>query len=206
MHDNSDPEPIGDLMNAAESSYISYQGYNANYAVYYNWLLFDRLQVRAGGLFDIYGDMVQADDNAINNVVSINIQALLNAAVNLRYGWDFDEWGLDIYGNLTAPFIGMMASDHRFESAVETIIPSEFLLKEYKHIRFASMHNLQGINAELGVDFALKNLTISVAYDSRNRWWHAYGLQNYRKHSLVKLGVSMNLLTRQYKKSTDRHF
>jgi hypothetical protein len=40
------------------------------------------------------------------------------------------------------------------------------------------MHNLQGANFEMGIDFALRNLSISLAYEAKSRWWNAYELQN----------------------------
>ena len=58
----------------------------------------------------------------------------------------------------------------------------------------------------MGVDFALRNVTLSMAYECKNRWWNAYELQNYRKHSLIKLGVSMNLFNQQNRKISERYF
>lgn len=197
---------VNGLWNAAETSCVSTQAYEADYAVYYNWLLFDRLQLKAGGSFNIYGDFIMADNNAINNILSAGIQTQVYAAAGARYGWDFEKFGLDLFANLSTPILGMMMVDNRYENALDIVSPSEFNVKEYRHIIGSSLHNMKGVNSELGVDCALKNFSISLSYESRNRWWHSYGLQNYRKTSLIKLGISVNLLSRQNYKSSDRHF
>lgn len=196
----------GGLNNAANSSYISIQNYEADYAVFYNWIINDRLQLRAGGSFNIYGGFAFGDNNAVNNVVSADIQTQLMAQAQIRYGWDFKKFGLDLFANLSTPFMGLMVVDERYENFIETITKSDFNLKEYGHLKFSSMHNLQGANFEMGIDFALRNLSISLAYEAKRRWWNAYELQNYRKYSLVKLGISVNLFAQPDRKANKRQF
>lgn len=196
----------GGLENAAETSYISTQLYDVDYAAYYNWLLWDRLQVKVGGSFNIFGDFVMGDNNAINNILSVDLQTQFYAAAGLRYGWDFKKFGLDIYGNISMPFMGLMSVDDRYENFIQSAIPDDFNVKEYNHLRFSSFHNLQGVNGELGVDFAFRKLSLSVAYESRNRWWTAYELQNYRKMSFFKIGLSVKLATpRKTYKASERY-
>jgi hypothetical protein len=196
----------GGLHNAAETSYISTQSYEADYAVFYNWIINDRLQLRAGGSFNIYGGFAFGDNNAVNNVVSADIQTQLMAQAQIRYGWDFKKFGLDLFANLSTPFMGLMVVDERYENFIETITKSDFNLKEYGHLKFSSMHNLQGANFEMGIDFALRNLSISLAYEAKSRWWNAYELQNYRKYSLLKLGISVNLFAQPDRKANKRQF
>lgn len=197
---------VNGLWNAAETSCISTQAYEADYAVYYNWLLFDRLQLKAGGSFNIYGDFMFGDSHAINNILSLSLQTQIYAAAGARYGWDFEKFGLDLFANFSTPLLGIMMVDNRYENSMEVVSPSEFNVREYQHFKASSLHNMKGVNSELGVDFALKNFSISLSYENRNRWWHSHGLQNYRKNSLFKIGVSVNLLSRQNHKSSDRHF
>lgn len=196
----------GGLENAAGTSHISTQSYEADYAVYYNWLFNDRLQVRAGGSFNLYGGFLFGDGNAINNILSGDLQTQLYARAQVRYGWDFERFGLDIYANLAMPFMGMMAVDNRYESFFESLPKSDFNLKEHSHLVFSTLHNFQGVNYEIGVDFAFDRWTLSLSNESRNRWWNAYELQNYRKASIFKIGVSLDMLTHQYKKTGSRHF
>ena len=196
----------GGLTNPANTSYLSTQSYEVDYATHYKWLLFNRLQVRVGGSLNIYGDYMQNDDNSINNILSINLQTQLFALAELRYGMDFKKFGLDIYANIGTPFIGFSSFDDRYESFFLSIMPGELNTNSYNHFKFTSFHNMQGLNFEIGVDFALRNLTLSVSYEERNRWWNGFELQNYRKNSLLKLGISVNLLSHQYKKSRDRQF
>lgn len=204
IHDETLPD--SGLSNAAETSHISAQCYGIDYAVYYNWLIGDRLHLMAGGSLNLYGDALTGDSNAINNAGSFNGQVQLQATAGARYGWDFEKCGLDIYCNLSTPFMGLMMVDNRYEMSIESLLPTEFNVNEYNHIRFTTPENLQGIDGELGLSLAIKHVAISMAFETKNRWWHAYGLQNYRKNSLLKLGVTLNLLTRPHYKASDRHF
>lgn len=196
----------GGLHNPAETSHISLQSYEADYAVYYNWLFFDGLQLRLGGSLNANAGFIFGADNAVNNILSIDFQTQLLAGAQVRYGWDFRKYGLDLYANIATPFMGFMGVDSRFETLVDSAISGSFRAREDKHLLFSAPHNLQGVNFELGVDFALRNLTLTYSIESRNRWWHAYGLQNYRKYTLTKIGISVNLFAQQKYKSSDRHF
>ena len=196
----------GGLENSTNTSRISTQSYEADYAVFYNWFIKDRLQIRVGGSFNLYGGFLYGDNHAINNVLSLDIQAQFFAAAQIRYGWDFKKWGLDIYGHVNTPFMGLMTVDNRYESFPESMLQSEFNLKEHSHLKLSSFHNLQGVNFEMGVDFALRSLTLSLSFESRNRWWHSYELQNYRKIALLKLGISVNLFSEQNRKTNKRQF
>lgn len=197
---------LGGLVNAANTSHISFQNYEADYAVFYNWLVKERLQLRVGGSFNFFGGFLMGDEYAINNILSVDLQTQFYAHAQVRYGWEFKKYGLDIYANIASPFMGMMVVDERYESSIESILTSDFNLKEHGHLKLSSMHNLQGVNFEMGVDFAFRNYTFSMAYETKNRWWNAYELQNYRKHSLIKLGVSMNLFNQQNRKISERYF
>lgn len=196
----------GGLENAAATAHLTARMASADYAVYYNWLICERLRLRAGGSFNLYGDMMMGDENSINNSANLSAQAQIYAAAGLRYGWDFKKFGLDIYTNLAVPFMGLMTVDERYENFIGTVVPSEFNLKEYSHIKFSSMHNMQGINFDLGVEFALRRLSLYAEYQTLNRWWNAYQLQDYRKVSLFKVGVSVNFTSRQYNKTSERRF
>ena len=196
----------GGLENPGKTSVLSTQSYEADYAVFYNWLLFDRLQLRAGGSFNVNGGFFFNAKDAMNNVISVDVQTQLLAAAQIRYGWDFKRFGLDIYGNVATPFMGFMGTDTRYETFFESIAQLPFYADESNHFVFSAPHNLQGVNFEMCVDFALRNISLSLSFESRNRWWSAYELQNYRKYSLLKLGVSVNLFSQQKLKSGDRHF
>ena len=194
------------LMNAAKTSYISTQSYEVDYAVHYNWLFNNRLQLRAGGSFNLYGGFLLGDKNAVNNAITVDLQTMFNGEVEIRYGWDFEKFGLDIYGSISAPLFGFMGVDDRYESFVGSIPASEFNLKEYNHFVFSSWHNNQGVNFEMGVDFALKRISLCFGIEERERWWNAYDLQCYRVNTLVKLGVSVDLVSRPNKKTGERKF
>lgn len=196
----------GGLENNAGTSYISIQNYEFDYAVFYNWRFFDALHLRAGGSVNLYGGFMMGDDHAINNMISVDVQAQVYAAMQAKYGWDYKKFGLDIYANISFPVFGLMAVDGRYEGMMESLAGSSFTANEYSHLKFSSMHNLQGVNVELGVGFALKKHTLSFSLESRNRWWHAHEIQNYRENILVKLGISFNLFSYQNAKTNNRQF
>ena len=196
----------GGLKNAAKTSHISVQNYEVDYAVFYNWLVKERLQLRVGGSFNVFGGFVYGDKYAVNNALSLDLQTQFYAHAQIRYGWDFKKFGMDIYANMATPFMGMMAVDDRFERFGENFAKSDFNVKEHSHFVFSSMHNLKGMNFEMGIDFALRNIILSLGYEAKNRWWHAYELQNYRKYSYFKLGVSVNLFSQPTRKAGYRNF
>lgn len=196
----------GGLENPAGTSYISVQNYELDYSVFYNWHFFDALQVRAGGSMNLYGGFSKGDNNAINNMITIDVQTQVYAAMQAKYGWDYDNFGLDVYANMSFPVMGLMAVDGRYEAMLESLAGSNFNAKEYNHLKFSSFHNLQGFNFELGVGFAFERHTLSMSLESRNRWWHAYEIQNYRKNCLFKLGMTFNLFTYQNAKTNNRQF
>jgi hypothetical protein len=199
----------GGLKNPAKTSKMSVQTYEADYAVFYNWKFGkdDRLQVRAGGSFNIYGGLNLSGSHSVNNVASIDLQTQIFGAAQIRYGWDFEKWGLDLYANLSTPLFGLIFGNARYESFIEGFIPSNLNLKAYKHTKFSSLHNMKGASFEMGIDFALrKNVCLSLAYATNSRYWHMNGLQDYRTNSVFKIGVSVDLISISRRAATNRQF
>lgn len=199
----------GGLKNPAKTSAMSVQTYEANYAVFYNWKFGkdDRLQVRAGGSFNIYGGLNRSGSHSVNNVISMDLQTQIFGAAQVRYGWDFEKWGLDLYANLSTPLFGLIFGNARYESFIEGFIPSNLNLKAYKHTKFSSLHNMKGASFEMGIDFALrKNVCLSLAYATNSRYWHMNGLQDYRTNSVFKIGVSVDLISISRRAATNRQF
>ena len=194
------------LSNAAHSSKISMQNYEIDYATFYNWSFNDRLQIRVGGSLNLYGGFLNADDNAINNIMTFDLQTQLFAQAQIRYGWNFKKWGLDLYANAATPFIGFASMDSRYEDFLGSLVNDKLSVKEDKHFKFTSFHNLNGINFEAGIDFALRSLTISLGIESKCRWWNGYELQNYRKFTFTKVGISVNLFAQKDRKAINRQF
>lgn len=199
----------GGLKNPAKTVSMSVQTYEANYAVFYNWKFGkdDRLQVRAGGSFNIYGGLNRSGSHSVNNVISMDLQTQIFGAAQVRYGWDFEKWGLDLYANLSTPLFGLIFGNARYESFIEGFIPSNLNLKAYKHTKFSSLHNMKGASFEMGIDFALrKNVCLSLAYATNSRYWHMNGLQDYRTNSVFKIGVSVDLISISRRAATNRQF
>lgn len=199
----------GGLKNPAKTASMSVQTYEANYAVFYNWKFGkdDRLQVRAGGSFNIYGGLNRAGSHSVNNVISMDLQTQIFGAAQVRYGWDFEKWGLDLYANLSTPLFGLIFGNARYESFIEGFVPSNLNLKAYKHTKFSSFHNMKGANFEMGIDFALrKNVCLNFAFATNNRYWHMHDLQDYRTNSVFKIGISVDLISISRRAATNRQF
>ena len=199
----------GGLKNPAKTSAMSVQTYEADYAVFYNWKFGkdDRLQVRAGGSFNVYGSLNMCGSHSVNNVLTIDLQTQIFGAAQVRYGWDFEKLGLDLYANLSTPLFGLIFGNSRYESFIEGFVPSDLNLKAYKHTKFSSLHNMKGASFEMGIDFALrKNVCLSLAYATNSRYWHMNGLQDYRTNSVFKIGVSVDLVSISRRAATNRQF
>ena len=199
----------GGLKNPAKTSAMSVQTYEADYAVFYNWKFGkdDRLQVRAGGSFNVYGSLNMCGSHSVNNVLTIDLQTQIFGAAQVRYGWDFEKLGLDLYANLSTPLFGLIFGNSRYESFIEGFVPSDLNLKAYKHTKFSSLHNMKGASFEMGIDFALrKNVCLSLAYATNSRYWHMNGLQDYRTNSVFKIGVSVDLISISRRAATNRQF
>ena len=199
----------GGLHNPAKTVNMSVQTYEADYAVFYNWKFGkdDRLQVRAGGSFNVYGSLNMCGSHSVNNVLTIDLQTQIFGAAQVRYGWDFEKLGLDLYANLSTPLFGLIFGNSRYESFIEGFVPSDLNLKAYKHTKFSSLHNMKGASFEMGIDFALrKNVCLSLAYATNSRYWHMNGLQDYRTNSVFKIGVSVDLISISRRAATNRQF
>ena len=194
------------LHNPAKTSALSAQFYEADYAVHYNWLFAERLQVRLGGYFGVNAGVLLCDHNAVNNAGSEELHAQLYASLQLRYGWDLKKLGIDIYANAATPFVGARTADGRYMGFAEQVAGGQLKTSPYKHFVLSSFHNTQGVNWEMGLDFVLNRITLSVAYGANSRWWSDYEVMNYRKNSFLKLGVSVNLVSLQRGKVSNRQF
>jgi hypothetical protein len=68
------------------------------------------------------------------------------------------------------------------------------------------MHNTLGVDWEMGIDFAMPRISLSLAYCQNSLWWHDYGVQDTRNNNFFKLGVSVNLVGMNRGKTANRHF
>lgn len=194
------------LHNPAKTATLSAQFYEADYAVHYNWLFAERLQVRLGGYLGVNAGALFCDENAVNNAGSEELHTQLYASLQLRYGWDLKKFGLDVYANAATPFVGARTADGRYMGFAEQIAGGELKNSPYKHFVFSSFHNTQGVNWEIGLDFVLNRISLTLAYGANSRWWSDYEVMNYRKNSFLKLGVSVNLVSLQRGKVSNRQF
>lgn len=198
----------GGLKNPAGTSIMSVQTYEVDYALFYDWTFFDRLQLRAGGSLNIYGGLNGCiNGHSINNVLSIDLHTQIYGAAQIRYGWNFNKFGLDLYANVSTPLLGIMFVNGRYESFFESIYNLPLTAKGYNHTQFSSFHNMLGANGEVGIDFALRsNVSLSFGVGFYNRYWTAHQLQNYRKNTVLKVGLSVDLVSLKRSAVSSRKF
>lgn len=196
------------LTNPAKSQYLKYSSYNAGYGTYYHWNIGKKLMVKAGGMLDFYGGMSTSTPDGVNNAASVDAQMMLKAHAAIKYGWDFKKWALDLRARVSLPLVGLMAVDHPSEAMVSILLPKDSSVTRpaFRHIFLASYHNYMSFDYELGIDFVLRPLTISLGMGSTNKWWHANDLQNVRKINYTTLGISFDIVSRDKFKSSNKNF
>lgn len=191
------------LSNPAKTTFVASHNLNTSYGTHYNWAITDRLLLKAGGRFDILAAINNGRPNSINNAISVDFQTQLEASAGIRYGFSFDKFGVSLFGDLALPFIGFMLVNSKYQDILST---GQLLPGDIRHMVFSSFHNLQGYELEIGADLTFRNVTLSLSSEGMKRWWTAYELQNYRKFSFFKIGVSVDLISRSRLNSGNRYF
>jgi hypothetical protein len=195
------------LTNPARSQKLNWSAYNFGYGSYYNWQFFDKLMIKAGGMIDAYIASKTSMPDGVNNYMNIDGQLMLKALTAIKYGWDFEKWGLDIRAQFSAPLLGVMIADHPSETVLAILGNNTNILDPaFNHIFFASYHNFMSFDYEAGIDFVLKPFTLSLAFGGMCKWWNVNDLQNIRKLHYTSLGISFDLVPRCKFKSSNRNF
>lgn len=191
------------MANPANTTYAGLYDLNTSYGTHYNWYITDRLSIKAGGKFDILAGINTGDENTINKSITFDLQTQLEVSAGIKYGWTFNRFGIDLFGNLSIPFMGFMLVDSRFQHIISVggLLPGTI-----DHFIFSSFHNLQGYESEIGMDLNFKNITFSLSNETFNRWWNAYDLQSYRLFSFFKIGLSVDLVSKSRLSSNNRYF
>lgn len=194
------------LSNPANSQYLKLNSYNFGYGTYYHWYIAEKLMIKTGGMFDLYGAMKQAVPDAVNNATNLEGQMMLKAHGAIKYGWDFKKWSLDIHGSVTLPLVGIITADHPSEPAVSIIGANDHsvLNPVYRHIYLGSYHNFMSLDYEAGIDFVIKPCTFTLAFGSSCKWWKVNSLQNIRIINYTSFGVSFDIVSRDKIKSSNR--
>lgn len=195
------------LSNPANTCVLKTYHLSAKYGTHYNWELANNLFIKTGGTFELLFASNKTSPNSINNTLSFDMQTQLMASAGIKYGRDFKKLGFYAYADIDIPFGGIILVDSRYQSSVSGIGGGHNILPgNINHFKFSSFHNLQGYNLEIGCDFVFNNLTFSISNEKYNRWWNAYELQNYRKFDLIKLSLSVDLVSRTRRNSNNRYF
>ena len=196
------------LENPAKSQSLKYSSYNVGYGTYYHWQFGEKLMLKTGGLFDLYGGMKTSTPDGVNNATNLDGQIMLKSHTAIKYGWDFKKWGLDFRAHVSIPVMGLMIADHPSESAVSLLGANDHSIQNpnYRHIFMAFYHNYMSLDYELGVDFVFKPCTLTLGLGGTSKRWNVYDIQNIRKISYMTLGVAFDIVSRDKFKSTNRNF
>lgn len=196
------------LTNPANSQRLKYSLYNVGYGTYYHWQFGEKLMLKAGGMFDLYGAMKQTNPDGVNNSRTLEGQIMLKAHTAIKYGWDFKNWALDLSARLTLPVAGIITADHPSEAALSIIASNDHSVANpvYNHIFLASYHNYMSLDYEVGVDFVLRPCTITLGFGNTSKWWNVYDIQNIRKINYTTLGVAFDIVSRNKFKSSNKNF
>ena len=195
------------LRNPAESQVLKYTTYNLGYGTYYHWRFGEKLMLKTGGMFDVYGAHKNSTPDGVNNSTSIDAQIMLKAHAAIKYGWEFKKWALDLHALVSVPVLGLIAADHPSESSISAIANDNTVLSPaYRHIFLASYHNYMSLDYEMGVDFVTKPCTFTLGFGSTRKWWNIYDLQNIRKINYLTLGVAFDIVGRDKFKSSNINF
>ena len=201
------------LMNPSRTTGIILKAIGAGYGTYYNWSFADKLQVKAGGLLDFYGGLKEGYPSSVNNAANFEGQLMLKAAGGIKYGWDFkNNWGLNLFANLSLPVFGVFIADHKSEAALVAGVfkmiagDAAFLTSEFNHTFFGFYHNYQSLDYELGIEFVFKPFSLGLSYVQNNKWWNVYDVQNIRNYGMMSLNVGVDLVSRSKYKSSNKYF
>ena len=198
---------LGSLRNPAGSQALKYNTYNFGYGTYYHWQFGEKLMLKTGGMFDVYGADKNTTPDGVNNSTNIDAQIILKAHAAIKYGWEFQKWALDLRALVSVPVLGLIAADHPSEPSISVIANENTVLDPaYRHIFMASYHNFMSLDYELGVDFVTKPCTITLGFGSTRKWWNIYDLQNIRKINYLTLGFAFDIVGRDKFKSSNNNF
>lgn len=212
--DKADSELLSNvgLWNPARTSGVTLDAFSAGYGTYYNWTIGKKLQLKAGGLFDLYGGLKTGYPNSVNNAANFEGQAVVKASGGIKYGWDFKKWGLDIYANMSLPVFGIFIADHKSEAAMVGLVfkmmsgEGAFINKEFNHTFFGFYHNYQAIDFDMGIDFVFKPFSFGLSFIQNNKWWNANDVQNFRKYGMLSFNFGIDLVSRSKFKSSNKYF
>lgn len=194
------------LVNDAKTSSMGYKALNLDYTLFYNWMSGKGLMFKFGGGFDISGDLIKNLTHQTNNAASVNAIAQLQVSTGISYTFKFKKWMLGLYGNVSAPFAGMIFTDAKHESGAGSLFHDDLMDNYYSHIRGTSISNLQWVDLDFGVKFIAPRVAIDLGFVSENHYWYVNEIQNRRTNILVRLGASFNLVSLEQTKTVNRYF
>ena len=196
------------LWNPAQSQKLKHSAWNFGYGTYYHWTFANKLNVKVGGMCDFYAEYKNSSPDGINNAQNAAAQIMLKGHAAIKYGWEFEKWGLDLRANVSLPLIGMITADHPSEPAIYMLGSNDHSVGQalLKHVFLGCYHNYMSLDYEMGIDFVLKPFTIQLAYGSTNRWWNVYDVQNIRKIHYLSLGAAFDIVSRPKFKSSNNNF
>lgn len=193
------------LTNPASTNFWNLLNISVSYGTSYNWNPVPNLYLKAGGTFNVHVGSNSCKPNNINNDTDFDLMPQLNASAGIKYGWTLKKCSLSLYGDFEMPILGGALVSSKYHNSMSNII-HDVGKGENSAFIFTSLHNMHGFNSEIGVDFSFDKWSFFFAHKLYNRWWNAYDSQNYRKYSMLKVGVAVDLVSRPHAKCNGRYF
>lgn len=194
--------------NPLGTSTLGIKDIEVEYGTAYNWNPVKNLYLKAGGTFNINAGVFNAP-KGINNVLDLLFQPQFKAAGAIMYGWSFKKMRLNLFADLEVPFMGVALVGSKYEGTKEiatNMLSSGINKSNLNHFVFTSFHNLQGYDLNIGVDLEFKYFSLMASVDTRNKWWHAYNVQCYKKYTFFNLGFAVDLVSRPRTITNNRYF
>lgn len=191
------------LTNPSGSAYIAMNDIRFEYGTQYHWNLTDNFALRLGGSVDFMAGLSKSLPDGINNSADFDLQTQLKLAGGLKYGLTFNRFGLAIFADFAVPVVGGVYVCDKYEGPGKT---PELTESSAKKFILSSFHNMKAYDAEVGIDFNFHALTFSVSAEKLCRKWHAYGIQNVRDFTFVKIGFGVDLVSVSRISSRNRYF
>lgn len=191
------------LINPAGSAYIAMNDIRLEYGTHYHWNLTDNFAIKLGGSVDFMAGLNKSLPDGINNSVDFDLQTQFKLSGGLKYGLTFNRFALAVFGDISVPVVGGVYVSDKYEGPGKT---TDVTASTVNHFILSSFHNMKAYDSEIGIDFTFHTMTFSVSAEKLCRKWHAYGVQNVRDFTFVKIGFGVDLVSISRISTRNRYF
>jgi len=180
----------GFTQNPAHSSSMTFLGVNYAWGIHYHFRPTKRLQLLAGGLWDVdFG--FKAIARNVNNPINIDFASNLNLSGIAMYNIPTRKRVLRLQLALQAPVLGYMFVPEGGASYYEMFELGNFTNTSH----FSSLHNKRGISQSLTIDIPLNHSTLRFGVSYQTLKYTANDIVFKRNESSLLIGYTYDLIT-----------